>query len=83
MSSQSVETVLNRAISDPDFRQQLFTNPDQALAGFELSAEETANFKGISQAAFEALTKATPAERISFAMRGGNYQHNETGLRIR
>lgn len=80
MSTQTVETVLNRAISDTTFREQLFANPDEALAGYELSAEETANFKGMSQADFEALAKATPEERISFARYTGN--HNETGLRV-
>lgn len=81
MSTQTVETVLNRAISDQTFREQLFANPDQALAGFELSAEELASFKSMSQADFETLAKATPEERISFARYSAN--HNETGLKIR
>lgn len=79
MSAQTVETVLNRAISDPTFREQLFANPDQALAGFELSAEEAASFTGMSQADFEALAKGTPEERKSFC----GFNHNETGLRVR
>ena len=81
MSTQAVETVITRAISDSAFRKELFAHPDQALAGYELSTEEAANFKNISEADFEAWAQTKPEERISFARYTGN--HNETGLRVR
>ena len=85
MSTQSIETVLYRAMSDSDFADSLFANPEKVLAGFDLTAAEAANFQGLSRAEFEALT-SRPEERKSFIISvcrntGGN--HNETALTIR
>jgi hypothetical protein len=91
MSAQTVETILSRAMSDGSFADQLFTNPDQALAGFELTAEEVVSLKGISRADIETYSTASPEERRSFSLGihgsgglnpyiGGN--HNETALHV-
>ena len=47
MSQQTVESVLTRAMSDTAFADALFANPEKALTGFNLTAEEIANLKFI------------------------------------
>lgn len=51
----TLETILSRAMNEPEFAEQLFNDPDQALAGYELSAEEYAKLKELSRAEFDAL----------------------------
>ncbi|MCK6568855.1 MAG: Os1348 family NHLP clan protein [Anaerolineales bacterium] len=53
MSQQTVESVLTRAMSDAAFADSLFANPEKALTGFDLTAEEIASLKGMSRAEFE------------------------------
>jgi hypothetical protein len=48
MSFESVQEVLNRAISDEAFRRQLYFDPDTALADYDLSPDERAALKAIS-----------------------------------
>ena len=86
MSSKGIEDVLNRAMSDAAFGDLLFADLEQALAGFELTAEEASKFKGLSRAEFEALM-SSPEERKSFGalfdQRGGwDGNHNETALSL-
>jgi hypothetical protein len=45
MSKAGIETVLGKAVSDEKFRKQLRENPDAALAGYDLTAEEKAAIK--------------------------------------
>jgi hypothetical protein len=40
MSQQAVEQVIGRAVTDPEFRDLLFSDPDQALTGYDLTEEE-------------------------------------------
>lgn len=42
MSVQSVTQVLERALSDPAFRELLKSNFDQAVRGYDLTADERA-----------------------------------------
>ena len=77
MSQQTVESILTRAMSDAAFADSLFANPEKALSGFDLTAEEIANLKAMSRAEFEKYSKATPEERKSF---GIGFNHNETAL---
>jgi len=62
MSENTVETILSRAtpalhrtqcgasVSDPAFAEQLFADPDPALAGYDLTADEIAGLKEMSRA---------------------------------
>ena len=72
----TIETILDRAMSEPDFAQQLFADADQALRGYDLTAEELIQIKSISQTKFNAMALE---ERKSFASistaRGGGYFH--------
>ena len=84
MSAQSVESVLSKAMGDAVFAESLFANPEQALSGFDLTAEELANLKSMSRADFEQFAKAMPEERKSM----GESQwiprnHNESALTVR
>lgn len=47
MSHEVVQEILDRALTDLEFRRQLLLNPDKALAGFELTPEEVAALKAI------------------------------------
>ena len=40
MSAQAVEQILGRLVTDQAFCQLFFSNPQQALQGYDLSAEE-------------------------------------------
>lgn len=60
----TIETILSRAMSDPQFAEQLFTNPEKALDTFQLSAQEMEIFKNLAQTRFTALA---PEERKSLA----------------
>ena len=45
MSQENLTKVIERASTDAAFRSQLQSNPDAALAGYELTAEEKAALK--------------------------------------
>jgi hypothetical protein len=62
MSANTVETILSRPISDAAFAEQLFTDPDQALAGYDLTAEENASLKHLSRADFDKARQSPPAK---------------------
>ena len=80
MSTQGIEAVLSRAMSDAKFADQLFANPAQSLAGFELTTEEAATFKGMARVDFDKLIQASPEERKSMGIQSN---HNETALQVR
>ena len=40
MSVEAVTQVIERVLSDPDFQEQCFKNPDEALASYDLTDEE-------------------------------------------
>jgi hypothetical protein len=62
------ETILTRAMSDGAFANLLFTDPDKALADYELTAEEVASLKGMPREEFDQFAQASPEERKSFGV---------------
>ena len=50
---QAVQAVIRRAIEDEAFRQLLFSDPQTALEGFDLTDEERALFNALNQENFE------------------------------
>ena len=54
MSEEVVQFIIGRAVTDPEFRELLFTNPDEALEGYELSEEEAESLKQIDKDKLEA-----------------------------
>ena len=55
MSVKGVQNVIGKAAIDRAYRELLFSQPDQALQGQDLSAEEAASLKTLSRAKFEAV----------------------------
>jgi hypothetical protein len=49
----TIETILSRAMNDAEFAELLFTDPDKAVAEYDLSAEEYAKLKSLSRTAFD------------------------------
>lgn len=57
MSKQALEAILGRCVMDDDFRNLLFADPDQALAGYELTREERAALLAVDAETLDALAK--------------------------
>ncbi len=78
MSTQVVETILSRAMNDVAFAESLFTDPEKAVAGLDLTNEELGSIKTIARAQF-GQPAAAPEERKSMAMSPGR-NHNQSML---
>ena len=79
MSEQTVEAILSKAMSDAKFADALFADPEKALAGYDLTAEEAASFKELSRADLGKMVHASLEERRSM----GWNNHNETALTVK
>lgn len=55
MSVESVETIISRAVTEPEYRELLFNEPDKALEGYELTEEEAASLKELEREKFDAV----------------------------
>jgi hypothetical protein len=67
MTAGDVQKVIARAVSDAGFRELLFRNPGDALAGYDLTAEERATILGgLSREGFDA-SASDLGERVSRA----------------
>jgi len=64
MSQESVTQVIAKALAEPDFRSLLFSKPEEALQGFDLSDDEKRGLSTINPEAFEELS-ADLEQRIS------------------
>ncbi len=63
MSQQALEAIIGRATLDTHFRELLFADPDQALAGYDLTREERAALLAIDAETLDAF-----AERLGLHM---------------
>ena len=54
MPADNLREILQRTLTDPVFREGLFTKPEQALAGYSLTAEEAAAVKQLKPEDFYA-----------------------------
>jgi hypothetical protein len=66
MTTATVQTLLARAMTDADFRELLFSDPDEVLAGHDLTAAELATLKNLPRAEFDKALNGTLEERLSF-----------------
>lgn len=66
MSEESVLSVIRTALVNKEFRDQLFSDPDAALSGYDLSEEERKSLSSMQEEAFESFTSELE-ERISKA----------------
>jgi hypothetical protein len=53
MSANAVQTIIHRAVSEPDFRAALLTYPSETLADFDLTAEERARLSKLDASLFD------------------------------
>jgi hypothetical protein len=53
MMSDTERLVLERAIDDEQFRLLLFSQPEEALAGYDLTEEERNRLSGLNQENFD------------------------------
>ena len=61
MSKEAFETVIGKAMLETEFRCLLLADPDQALASFGLTEEETSILKKIDNETLEVLSGALDA----------------------
>jgi hypothetical protein len=64
MSREAVQAVIGKAVTESEFRELLFANPDEALEGYELTEEEVAALKAIDAETMESFAGDLD-ERIS------------------
>lgn len=67
MTKEAVQTVIGQAVVDREFRESLFADPDEVLAGYELTEEEIVALKAMDADTVESFAGALD-ERISKAM---------------
>lgn len=48
MLTPTLRTILEHAASDAAFREQLLSKPDEALAGYSLTPDETASLRSLT-----------------------------------
>ena len=70
MSMETVKQVIGRAVIEKEYRELLFSEPEKALAEYDLSEEEVASLVGMEREAFDATANELE-ERISRAGFGG------------
>jgi hypothetical protein len=70
MSKQAVQEVIGKAVTDSEFRKALFADPDEALAGYELTEDEIAALKSVDAETMESFAGSLD-ERISKAFVAG------------
>lgn len=66
MSEEAVSFIIGRAVTDVAYRELLFSNPEEAIAEFDLTEEEQTHFKKLNREKFEA-SLGEMEERISRA----------------
>ena len=75
MSYEAVQAVLERTVTDPSFRTRLFTQPDEALADYELSSEENSALRELcvdaGQSDSAALDRRETKKVLPFWLTGG------------
>ena len=77
MSLQAVQTVIGKAAVDRAYRDLLFSKPDEALAGFDLSADEIACLKKLEREKFDAVAVELEEKILAEAVGGGaTYVYN-------
>jgi hypothetical protein len=64
MSREAVESIIGKAVLDSAIREELFANPEEVLAGYDLTEEEVAALKAIDAETMESFA-GTLDERIS------------------
>jgi hypothetical protein len=55
MSTENLQTILKRAVKEPEFRELLFRDPSQALSGYNLTEADAAALKALTPENFDSM----------------------------
>jgi hypothetical protein len=64
MSKEVVQQIIGRAVTDAEFRNNLFADPDKALEGYDLTEQEIAGLKTLDAETMDTMA-GNLDERIS------------------
>ncbi|MBN1564242.1 MAG: hypothetical protein JXA10_10410 [Anaerolineae bacterium] len=56
MSKEALTTIVSRCLTDENYRQQLISDPDAALADYDLEEDEAKMVRSLPSDAFDELT---------------------------
>jgi len=70
MSKDAVSQIIGRAVTDEEFRKLLFSNPEQALAGYDLANEEKEALKNLKPEDLEDFSTKLDSRITKRAWRG-------------
>jgi hypothetical protein len=73
MSKAAVEQVIQKAMSDEQFRASLKKDPQAALAGYDLTSAERAHFSSGNPSQLQAIGVDERITKSAIDMFGGNY----------
>jgi hypothetical protein len=77
MAIKGVQNVIGKAAVDRAYRELLFSKPDEALAGQDLSTDEVACLKNLSREKFEAVVGELEEKMLAEAVGGAaTYVYN-------
>ena len=71
MSANAVQTIIRRAVSDANFRAVLVSDPNTALAEYDLTSEERERLVRLDSSVFDG-NQVDLEQRISRAKYAGN-----------
>jgi len=74
MSRQAMEAIIGRSLMDHDFRELFFADPNQALAGYDLSKEERTALLSVDAETLDAF-----AERLGVQLGTGGRRAQSRG----
>lgn len=66
MSAETVQDIIIKAVTDKEYRELLFSDPDKALEEFDLTDEEIEGLKGLEREKFDVAADELE-ERVSRA----------------
>ena len=64
MSQEAIKEIIARAMTDTEYKEMLFNDPDKAFEGYELTEDEASALKGLENEFFDA-TEGELEERVS------------------
>jgi hypothetical protein len=83
MTTNGIELIMTKAMSDAAFMDLLFNDLDKALIGFDLTSEEIISLKSMSRAEFDNFKNTSLEERKSFDLIAApKPNHNEILLNL-
>ncbi len=79
MSQKAIEAVIGKAILNDEFRQLLFADPEQALAGFRLTQAEKTKLRRVDSETLEVLSNLLKERLGKFGLANQSHFQNDSG----